>query len=63
MFKYILKRIIIGAITLFILSSVTFFLMKAIPGSPISGENTKQLKRMKLQEKNIIWINLLQSSI
>ncbi len=39
--RYILKRIIIGAVTLFLLSSATFFLMKATPGSPISGEKYK----------------------
>lgn len=51
MFKYILKRIIIGAITLFILSSVTFFLMKAIPGSPISGEKYKTAEAYEAARK------------
>lgn len=41
MAKYILKRILIGIVTLFVLSSATFFLMKATPGSPISGEKYK----------------------
>ncbi|MCD7839205.1 MAG: ABC transporter permease [Erysipelotrichaceae bacterium] len=39
--KYVLKRIVIGIITLFVLSSATFFLMKATPGSPISSEKYK----------------------
>lgn len=39
--KYLLKRILIGAFTLFLLSSITFFLMQATPGSPISGEKYK----------------------
>lgn len=39
--KYVLKRILIGIITLFVLSSATFFLMKATPGSPISSEKYK----------------------
>ena len=32
--KYIIKRVLIGFVTLFVLASVTFFLMKATPGSP-----------------------------
>lgn len=39
--KYVLKRILIGILTLFVLSSATFFLMKATPGSPISTEKYK----------------------
>lgn len=41
MFRYVLKRVLIGIVTLFLLSSATFFLMKATPGSPISGEKYK----------------------
>ena len=45
MFKYVLKRIGVGILTLFILATVTFFLMKIIPGSPFAGENTKMCIR------------------
>lgn len=41
MFKYVLKRVLIGAVTLFLLASATFFIMKATPGSPISSESIK----------------------
>lgn len=34
--KYIIKRVLIGFVILFVLASVTFFLMKATPGSPFS---------------------------
>ena len=34
--KYIIKRVLIGFVTLFVLASVTFFLMKATPGSPFT---------------------------
>lgn len=34
--KYIIKRVLIGFVTLFVLASVTFFLMKATPESPFS---------------------------
>lgn len=39
MSKYILKRLAIGFLTLVILTSITFFLMHAIPGSPFGADN------------------------
>lgn len=39
MLRYILKRILYMAITLFIIATVSFFLMKMLPGSPLSAEN------------------------
>lgn len=37
--RYVIKRLISGLVTIFILITVTFFLMRAIPGSPfIKGE-------------------------
>lgn len=39
--RYLFKRLFIGVFTLFLLSSITFFLMHATPGSPISGERYK----------------------
>lgn len=42
MFKYVLKRLLAGALSLFALITVTFFLMHSIPGGPFSkGENRK----------------------
>lgn len=41
MFKYVVKRLLIGLVTLFVLASATFFLMKATPGSPFSAEKYK----------------------
>lgn len=37
--KCILKRLAIGILTLFILATLTFFLMHAIPGSPFGADN------------------------
>ena len=37
MLKYVLKRVLIGFITLFVLCSATFLLLKAVPGYPVSG--------------------------
>ena len=38
MLKYAAKRLGMGLVTLFVLATATFFLMKAIPGSPFGGE-------------------------
>ena len=34
MAKYILKRVLMAVITLFIVICLTFFLMNAVPGNP-----------------------------
>lgn len=39
--KYILKRAVVGVITLFALATITFLLMHIIPGSPFAGETSK----------------------
>ena len=38
MLKYIVKRLLVGLVTLFALMTITFFLMHMIPGSPFAGE-------------------------
>lgn len=39
MAKYILKRLALGVCAIFVLATVTFFLMKIIPGNPFHREN------------------------
>ncbi len=39
MIKYIIKRILIGIITMLVLITVTFFLVRLMPGSPFEAEN------------------------
>lgn len=41
MFKYLVKRLLMGILTLFILATTTFFMMKAIPGSPFAGDTQR----------------------
>ena len=41
MLKYLLKRLGMGILTLFALTTITFFLMHIIPGSPFAGEMDK----------------------
>ncbi len=38
MFKYFLKRIVSSLVTIFMIITITFFLMKAIPGNPFTDE-------------------------
>ena len=37
--RYIIKRVILAIVTIFVVMTVTFFLMHAIPGSPFAGNN------------------------
>ncbi len=39
MFKYIMQRVLVGILTLFILATITFFLSRAIPGDPFAQDN------------------------
>ena len=39
MIKYIFKRLLLGVVTLFILATITFFGMHAMPGSPFTQDN------------------------
>ena len=44
MAKYIAKRVFMALLTIFAIASLTFFLMKAIPGNPfLSEKNPHQL--------------------
>ena len=43
MTKYIAKRLGVGVISLFILVTVTFFLLHAIPGGPFSPEDNRNV--------------------
>ena len=45
--KYILKRLLIGVVTLLALATITFFLMHIIPGSPFAVETSKLLAAVK----------------
>lgn len=41
MLKYIVKRVLIGGLTLFILATITFFGVHAMPGDPFEQDNKK----------------------
>src|SRR5699024_8519208 len=39
--RFIVRRVIFAIVSMFIIVSATFFLMKAIPGDPITSENAE----------------------
>ena len=52
--RYIITRLVYGFITLFIIATATFFLMKQLPGSPFDMEKLEQLSdeaRSQMYEK------------
>ncbi len=51
MIKYILKRIFYMAISLVIITTITFFLMKLMPGSPFNDDKLSQDQKYILNEK------------
>ncbi|MEA5011808.1 MAG: ABC transporter permease [Angelakisella sp.] len=50
MFKYIVKRLIISALTLLVLCAVVFFAIKFIPGDPFSSPEYTEEIRQQLQQ-------------
>ena len=49
--KFILKRILMAIFTIFIAATITFFLMKLVPGSPFASEKANELAQQALNEK------------
>ena len=72
MLKFIFKRILYGILTMFIVASITFFLVHIIPGNPIEtiAENLPEERRNELYSQYgydkslftqyiVFWKNLL----
>lgn len=51
MIRYIIQRIGFMAITLFLIMSITFFLMKLMPGSPFNDEKLNAAQKAIINEK------------
>lgn len=49
--KYVLKRIMMAILTIFVAATITFFLMKLVPGSPFASEKTNEIAQQALNEK------------
>ena len=41
MAKYVVKRVLLAVVTMFLICFITFFTMNAIPGGPFNGEKAK----------------------
>ncbi len=50
MLAYILRRLVISVLTLFVIATLTFFLMHTVPGGPFVGE--KPLSKVALENLN-----------
>ena len=50
MFKYILKRLGAGLVSIFVLVTITFFLMHAIPGGPFSPAEERNVPEKVLEQ-------------
>ena len=50
MLFYILKRILLALLTIWIVITVTFFVMHAVPGNPFAGEKSLPQETLKILE-------------
>ena len=48
--RYVIKRILLAILTVFIICAITFFLMHAVPGGPFNRE--KALSQTTINELN-----------
>ncbi len=51
MAKYIVKRIVLAIVSIFIVSAITFFVMNAIPGGPFNNEKATSAAAQKALEE------------
>lgn len=49
--KFVFKRILMAIFTIFVAATITFFLMKLVPGSPFASEKANEIAQQALNEK------------
>lgn len=49
--KFICKRVLMAIFTIFVAATITFFLMKLVPGSPFATEKANEIVQQALNEK------------
>lgn len=49
--KFIFKRVLMAIFTIFVAATITFFLMKLVPGSPFASEKANEITQQALNEK------------
>ena len=50
MLKYVVKRVLMGVLTIFVLATVVFFLMHALPGSPFDSDKITDPRVLEIIE-------------
>ena len=63
MTKYIIKRIAMGLLSIFIVATLTFFLMNLVPGGPFVAEKSISKAAQELSLQNTDWTSLYLSNI
>lgn len=55
MYRYIIKRVLLAIVTIFIIAAITFFTMNAIPGGPFASEKapSPEVKRVLEERYNL----------
>ena len=51
MFRYIIKRVFLAIVTIFIIAAITFFTMNAIPGGPFASEKAPSAEVQRVLEE------------
>lgn len=51
MFRYIIKRVLLAIVTIFIIAAITFFTMNAIPGGPFASEKAPSPEVQRVLEE------------
>lgn len=71
MLKYIIKRLVFGIVTIFIVSTLTFFLMQQVPGGPFAADKSISKAAQKALEVKygldkpitVQYINYIKSAV
>lgn len=51
MFRYIVKRVVLAIVTVFVIAAITFFTMNAIPGGPFASEKAPSAEVQRVLEE------------
>lgn len=63
MVKYIIKRIAMAIVTVFVVATLTFFLMNLVPGGPFMSEKQSVQRPRQRLRQNMDWTNPYLSSM
>lgn len=63
MTKYVLKRIFLAIVTIWVVATLTFFLMNLVPGGPFYQKRRSALRLRQRSKPNMVLISRSGSSI